>query len=254
VNDTQNVTLSEEFEWSRARTRAAILVAEGAMTNLEIAKAVHVHSRTLDNWKAHPVFRQRVAELRQKSAQFTEKRFRASVNAKKLRRLQELDEHWRKLWKIAEERGKSLEMQNVPGGTTGLIVRKLKKIGRGRAARVVEEYHFDAALSKALRKVVEEMAKEMRHLEAGSKVHVDSAFKQRRLEILGTCSAALEEARIYQEQDLSPGAGRSQSVTPWPCPSPAPAAGPSLPASLVGRLAASPETNDAMRNGHAVAV
>jgi cytochrome c556 len=52
-------------------------------------------------------------------------------------------------------------MQNIPGGDTGLMKRTVKSIGFGASATIIEEFEFDAALSKQYLAVLEQAAKEM---------------------------------------------------------------------------------------------
>jgi hypothetical protein len=70
------------------------------------------------------------------------------------------DERWRELQRVIAERGADPTMQDVPGGRTGLLLKTVKVIGSGEAARQVEEYRLDAALLKELRELEKQAAEE----------------------------------------------------------------------------------------------
>jgi hypothetical protein len=76
------------------------------------------------------------------------------------------DRHDR-LKRVMEARGAG--MVDVPGGETGLLVRRVKSIGYGDSAQVVEEYELDATLLAEARKLEEQAAREVGQLgpEAG---------------------------------------------------------------------------------------
>ena len=62
------------------------------------------------------------------------------------------------LEEIRRERGDS--MRNIPGGKTGLLVRRLKKIGSGKDSETVEEHSIDRDLLAARRRVEEAAGRE----------------------------------------------------------------------------------------------
>jgi len=65
------------------------------------------------------------------------------------------------LMRVMEERAKSQMMQNVPGGTTGLLVHDVKSIGNGRNAERVDLFRIDTGLLAELRALEMEVAKEL---------------------------------------------------------------------------------------------
>jgi hypothetical protein len=70
------------------------------------------------------------------------------------------DDRWRALQQVIAERAAHPDMRDVPGGRTGLLVRSLKTIGSGDAAREVAEYRLDAAILKELRELERQAAEE----------------------------------------------------------------------------------------------
>lgn len=133
--------------------RAAVLVAEDYLTDEEIAEQIQLERRTLARWKLQPEFRARVDEITQEMATFARRR----GIARRERRLAVLDRTHRRLLKVIEERAADPTMADVPGGTTGLVVRQFKVSGE----TVVTEYAVDTGTIRELRAVAEQAAKEL---------------------------------------------------------------------------------------------
>jgi hypothetical protein len=135
------------FEWTVTRERAAALLADGELTDQEVADEIGANRWTLWSWRRHPDFAARVRQITERAAEELERH----AIALKARRMRTYDERWRELQRVIAERAAAPEMQSVPGGRTGLLVRSVREIGSGEAARQVEEYRLDAALLKELR-------------------------------------------------------------------------------------------------------
>jgi hypothetical protein len=142
------------FEWTVARERAASMVADDELTDKRIAAEVGVTERTLDNWKKHPDFRARVDEIVQRLGRVAE-RYTVSRRAARLAWLQKRHDA---LDRLIAERAADPSMANVPGGTTGLLVRTVKVVGGGEHARQVEEYRVDTGLLEALLRLEKQAA------------------------------------------------------------------------------------------------
>jgi hypothetical protein len=153
VTTQQNPT---PFEWTVARERAAALLADGEFTDQEVADEVGVSRWTLWSWRQHPEFAARVRQITERAG---EELGRHAI-ARKLRRMAAYDRRWRALNRVIEGRAADPAMRGVPGGETGLLVRTVKVIGSGEAAREVEEYKLDAALLKELRELERQAAEE----------------------------------------------------------------------------------------------
>jgi flagellar motor switch/type III secretory pathway protein FliN len=67
-----------------------------------------------------------------------------------VRRVEALNDRWEKLHQVIAERARSEEMQGVPGGSTGLVVKTVKAVGKGEDFRLVEQYEVDVGLLKAI--------------------------------------------------------------------------------------------------------
>jgi hypothetical protein len=75
-----------------------------------------------------------------------------------MRRLEALDRRHRKMSAVIEERAADPKMQDVPGGDTGLLVHRVKSIGKGKHSRTIDLYHVDAALLKEMREIEKQAA------------------------------------------------------------------------------------------------
>ena len=145
------------FVWNTKREEAALHVAHDRLTDEAIAKVAGISKRTLEKWKLLPEFRIRVYEHRERERRELEKRgLRERAN-----RLQAKQRRWTKLEQIVEERGADPEMQTVPGGKTGFIVRQIKQLGAGPSAQIVEEYAVDTGLLRAFDKLEQDTAIEI---------------------------------------------------------------------------------------------
>lgn len=70
-------------------------------------------------------------------------------------------ETYDKLLQIVEESAVDPMLAGIPGGKTGLIMRNMKGIGKGKEFRLVEQFQADTRLVKELRGVEEQIAREL---------------------------------------------------------------------------------------------
>lgn len=149
--------ITREFAWTPPRVQAAELVADDALTDEQIAAKVGVTRKTLHNWSQHPDFVARVAARRK--AQFDA--IEAKGIADKQNRVRYLNERHAALRQVVTERGDHESMADVPGGTTGYMVRTFKVIGTGLNQQTVEEYAVDTALLREFRAHEQQAAQEL---------------------------------------------------------------------------------------------
>ncbi len=145
------------WAWNKAKTEAAQLIAEDELTDQEIADKVDVRRDTVWRWKKRVEFATRVKEI---AAELGDVALRKAIG-RRSRRVDALNDRWRRLRQVIEERAAAAEMQGVPGGTTGLMTRIEKAIGSGDNARFVEEFEIDAALLRELREHEKQAAQEL---------------------------------------------------------------------------------------------
>lgn len=186
--------MSAEWVWTRARERAALLTAEDALTDVEIAAEVGISERTLHRWRKRPEFMARVEEHIEA--------FRAVIERKAIaqrgRRVAALQDRWRRMQRVIEERAADPGMADVPGGRTGLIVR------RGRR---VEEYAVDEGLLRELREHERQAAQELGQWLERAEVRMDDRAGERLAQKLDELAARLggvaSEAAAGAEENVS---------------------------------------------------
>jgi hypothetical protein len=88
--------------------------------------------------------------------------------AVKENRIAQADDLNARMAKVIEERALDPEMEDVPGGGTGLMIRRMKQIGGGDKAQVITEYEVDTGLIAEMRANRESVAKELGQFGADS--------------------------------------------------------------------------------------
>lgn len=134
--------------------RAAALAAEDRYTDEQIAAKVGVSRRALARWKRQEPFAQRVQAIVDQLATVARRR----GIARREHRLAVLQETHIKLLRVIEERAADPTLADIPGGKTGLIVRK-PVVSAGDL--VGYEYAVDTGTIRELRAVQEQAAKEL---------------------------------------------------------------------------------------------
>lgn len=133
---------------------AAQLLAEAEYDYVQISEMIGVDVATLRRWRQKPKFSERVAEIVKERA--SEAMQFAIAN--KAFRVRALQKRHRKLLSIAEERAADPSMAAIPGGKTGYVARK---IVASSGELMGYEYAVDIALSKELRDIEQQVAKEL---------------------------------------------------------------------------------------------
>lgn len=134
--------------------QAAVLLAEDRYSDEQIAGKVGVTRRSLAKWKLQPPFAARVREVTDKLAVIA----RRHGIARRERRLATLQDMHNKLLLVIEERAADPALAEIPGGKTGLVVRKPVLSG---GDLIGFEYAVDVATIKQLQSVQEQAAKEL---------------------------------------------------------------------------------------------
>jgi ParB-like chromosome segregation protein Spo0J len=147
----------EDFDWDGISETAAQLLATGQLTEEQIAGRLEISRSTVTRWKRHPEFKTRVDEH---IAEIREEVKRVGL-ADLYRRVEALNDRWRAMLRVIDERAADPTMADVPGGTTGLLVRTTKALGSGKSARVIHEYAVDTALLRELREHEKQAAQEL---------------------------------------------------------------------------------------------
>lgn len=145
------------FRWNPQRDRAAVLVAEDIMPDEVMATELGIDRRTLTRWRAVPEFAARVEHHRQ----LWRERIETTGVANRTNRVQAYTDRWHRLQQVIAERAADPEMQDVPGGTTGLLVHQTKAIGTGKSQTIIDEYAVDVATLKELRGLEKQAAEDL---------------------------------------------------------------------------------------------
>ena len=160
------------WQWDEKKLKAATLLAEGALTDAEIARKVGSSERQLYRWKQHPEFRARMQQI----AQAIGDKLQHHAIMRKVRRAERLNQRWEKMHQVLQERAEDPEMHDVPGGKTGLVVKTVRGVGKGEDFRLIEQYEVDTGLLKAMleheRRAAEE-AGDLSSIEDRPQVHVN---------------------------------------------------------------------------------
>lgn len=145
------------FEWTDQREEAALLVAEDRLSDEQIAEKCSIGRTTLHRWKLEPAFAGRVEEHR---TLWREELKRRGI-ADRQNRVDALNDRWRRLQQVIDERGTDPTMEGVPGGKTGLLVRQQRALGSGEFMQVVEEFSVDTGMLKEIREHEKQAAQEL---------------------------------------------------------------------------------------------
>lgn len=138
---------------TKRQEQAAALVAADTEADERIAARCGVTGRTLWRWKNVPLFAARVAELRDAYAAavcdlgISDKRNRVEA-------LQTLHD---RAMLVIEQRAADPSLAEVPGGTTGLLVRQQRTV----AGEAVDEYVVDTGLMREVRETMKQAAQEL---------------------------------------------------------------------------------------------
>ena len=154
---SQNVS---NFEWNAQRYKAAQLLAEGRLTDEEIAEQLAITRRTLARWKTQIAFIDYIYEcIRTTRDELLKRGVRERQN-----RLDQIDNVVSKINRVITARAELYApdaMARAQGADTGLVVRREKVIGNGDNARDVVEYEVDVATLRELREQLKQAAIEV---------------------------------------------------------------------------------------------
>ena len=147
------------------KLKAIDLAAKNRYTAAEIAKAVGVCQRTITAWRADKDFQQAVAVAKDA----WRGKARGTGIADRDFRLRNLNDRYKRMRTVIEERAKDPQMQLAPGGKTGLRTVTYKSLSHmdymgEEAVKVIEqiaEYEVDTGLLREMREHEEMAAREL---------------------------------------------------------------------------------------------
>jgi transposase-like protein len=145
------------FVWSEEKKRAALLLAEAELPVNAIAEDVGISPQALWKWRQHPEFDARVKDHRERIRD----EVMACGVADRVVRVRALNSRWRRMNRVIEQRAAAPELQDVPGGDTGLIVHNVKGVGKGDDFQLIDLYEVDTGLLSELRNTEKQAAQEV---------------------------------------------------------------------------------------------
>ncbi len=145
------------FRWNKQSELAADLLIQGNLKQDDIAERVGVTRRTIWTWRQDPVFKARVDD----GVSEYQAEIRRVGLALMIRRVQSLCDRWNRMIEVIEARAGDPQMQDIPGGSTGLLTKTVKGVGRGEDFRLVATYEVDTGLLRELREHEKQAAQEL---------------------------------------------------------------------------------------------
>jgi transposase-like protein len=145
-------------ELTTRQQRALNLLVEGDRTLAAVAAEVGIQPTTLWRWRHEkPAFRNALRE----ALAVAETDARQFAVAKRVKRVEALDEVHAGLLRMISERKARYAGEDHPGAATGLLVKTYKSIGSGAAAYAEIEWAVDRPLIQALLEVQKQAAIEL---------------------------------------------------------------------------------------------
>lgn len=171
-----------EFKWNDKKERAAWLLAEDELTDAQIAEEIQAAERSIAYWKNAPEFQARMQE----NLAAIRKGVLSKGIADQAQRIKAKEDRWRRLKRVIEARANDPEMQDIPGGDTGVLVHQMKGIGKGENFQVVHEYAVDTGLLAEMDRLEMDVARELgqivdkseHKIEVSAKVYLDEVMDQ----------------------------------------------------------------------------
>ena len=139
------------------RERAAELIAAGELSDPEIALEVGVHRETVWSWRDDAEFQIRIDFYRARITKAIDRRAISRIES----RVNRANRDWLRLQRVMNERSLDPDMEKVPGGKTGVVVRQVKSIRVGEDYLRVDEFEVDTATLDMLLRHEKQVAQEL---------------------------------------------------------------------------------------------
>lgn len=150
-------SIDNPFAWSAAQEKAAVLLAEGSMSQISVAAEVGVTRQTVGKWMQQPEYQAHVAAVR---AEMIERVKITGIANKESRLLAYADRHQR-LRELYLSRARSNAKSEVPGMATGLLSSDITETSYDDRTVVYESHTLDRHLLREMRELEKLIATEM---------------------------------------------------------------------------------------------
>ena len=145
--------------WNRPRSLAVQLIAEDDIPDREISLRVKKSEKWLNELKRKPWVRERISEIRQAISDAV---LQEGI-AVKVNRIQDAQQDYDRLGAVIDARAADMRYDE-PGYSTGLMSHKLRQVGAGKSAVIVDEYEVDTVLVAERRTLRRAVAEELAQL------------------------------------------------------------------------------------------
>jgi hypothetical protein len=154
--------LAERTGAETQRDHAVELLAQDDFPDWRIADFIGVHRDTISRWKRDPVFWGAVVQAQAKLGEAKAAMERDLCIARKRQRLAAKEDRWEKGYQLLRERAADPDMEGIPGGSTGLLVKTVvTRQNKDGSTTTRTTYRVDHALLKELRELEKSAALEM---------------------------------------------------------------------------------------------
>lgn len=155
--DDDEPTSEHRDTLSEKQLRAVAFVVADDLSDEKIAVEVGVHRQTIQRWKKLELFKAACA----KTIEESEKTILSVPIAQRRRRVDALQDRWKRMKKVIDARASDESIAAIPGGDTGLLTRQYRGIGHGESFEMVEEFSVDTGLLREMRELEKQAAQEV---------------------------------------------------------------------------------------------
>lgn len=168
-----NVRPDQPFGWNEKRERAAVMLAADEVSDALISEACGINEVTLNVWKKHPDFAERV---RDETAAIRTGALRYAI-AKKHKRIAKLNLLAERMEAAVDARAAeaTADQDAPPEARTGLFNRKTVMSASGKERR---DYVFDATLVREYRATLEQAARELGQLVDRAEIQTETIIRR----------------------------------------------------------------------------
>jgi hypothetical protein len=149
---------TRRFDWTEQSEKLVSLVARGEDSNNRMAEELGIAVSTLKLWKSHPEFR-RAVEEHVKAYREVALSTGVAILQNRLRRM---NERYDRLYDIMLARASHPDYQGFPGGDSGLLIRRVKRV---KSTVLKDGKEIEIGAERVEFELDKDLLREMRELE-----------------------------------------------------------------------------------------